>query len=83
MSNKVRMEIEGFGAMEIELYPESAPITVENFLSYVKSFDLILYFCFNEFIIEISNVSNLSSYSYKAFSSSIIKFCFGCFLNIF
>ena len=36
MSNKVRMEIEGFGAMEIELYPESAPITVENFLSYVR-----------------------------------------------
>lgn len=37
MTNKVRMEIEGFGAMDIELYPDKAPITVENFLSYVRS----------------------------------------------
>lgn len=36
MSNKIKMEIEGFGAMTLELYPESAPITVENFLSYVR-----------------------------------------------
>ena len=34
--SKVLMEIEGFGAMTIELYPDVAPITVENFLNYVK-----------------------------------------------
>lgn len=37
MATKVKMEIEGFGAMTLELYPETAPITVENFVNYVKS----------------------------------------------
>lgn len=32
----IRIEVEGFGAMTLELYPEVAPITVENFLEYVK-----------------------------------------------
>ena len=32
----IKIEIEGFGSMTLELYPEIAPITVENFLSYVK-----------------------------------------------
>ena len=36
MATKVKMEIEGFGEMTIELYPEIAPITVENFVNYVK-----------------------------------------------
>ena len=36
MATKVKMEIEGFGAMTLELYPETAPITVENFVNYVK-----------------------------------------------
>lgn len=33
---KILMEIEGLGSMTLELYPETAPITVENFLSYVR-----------------------------------------------
>lgn len=33
---KIRMEIEEHGAMVLELYPEIAPITVENFVKYVK-----------------------------------------------
>lgn len=37
MATKVKMEIENFGAMTLELYPETAPITVENFVNYVKS----------------------------------------------
>jgi len=32
----VKIEVEGFGTMTLELYPEEAPITVENFLAYVK-----------------------------------------------
>ena len=32
----VKMEVEGFGTMTFELCPDDAPITVENFLSYVK-----------------------------------------------
>lgn len=32
----IKMEVEGFGTMTLELYPDVAPITVENFLSYVK-----------------------------------------------
>ncbi|MBE6563435.1 MAG: peptidylprolyl isomerase [Ruminococcaceae bacterium] len=32
----IKIEIEGFGSMTLELYPEVAPITVENFLNYVK-----------------------------------------------
>ena len=32
----VKIEVEGFGVMTLELYPEEAPITVENFLKYVK-----------------------------------------------
>lgn len=33
----VVMEVKDFGAMTFELYPETAPITVENFLEYVNS----------------------------------------------
>jgi len=32
----VKMEVEGFGTMTLELYPDKAPITAENFLKYVK-----------------------------------------------
>ena len=32
----VKIEVEGFGVMTLELCPEEAPITVENFLKYVK-----------------------------------------------
>ena len=32
----VKIEVEGFGTMTLELYPEEAPITVENFLKYVN-----------------------------------------------
>lgn len=32
----IKIEVEGFGAMTLELYPDVAPITVENFLGYVK-----------------------------------------------
>ncbi len=32
----IKIEVEGFGSMTLELYPEVAPITVENFLEYVK-----------------------------------------------
>ncbi len=32
----VKIEVEGFGTMTFELYPEEAPITVENFLKYVN-----------------------------------------------
>ena len=32
----VKIEVEGFGTMTLELCPEEAPITVENFLKYVK-----------------------------------------------
>lgn len=32
----VIMEVKGHGAMTIELYPDVAPITVENFVSYVE-----------------------------------------------
>ena len=34
-TQKIAMEIEDYGAVEIELYPEIAPITVENFLKLV------------------------------------------------
>ena len=34
-SNKVKIETT-MGTIELELYPEKAPITVENFLTYVK-----------------------------------------------
>ena len=37
MSNKVRIEMEDGGKFLIELYPEYAPKTVENFLNLVKS----------------------------------------------
>ena len=38
MSNpKIRFEIENYGSIEAELYPEIAPKTVENFLGLVKS----------------------------------------------
>lgn len=33
--NKVRMEIKDFGAIDLELYPKYAPITVNNFLKLV------------------------------------------------
>lgn len=33
----VKIEVEGFGTMTLELYPEKAPITVANFLRYVKN----------------------------------------------
>lgn len=33
---KVAIEVENFGTMTLELYPDIAPITVENFLNYVK-----------------------------------------------
>lgn len=32
----VIMEVKGFGTMKLELYPEIAPITVENFVNYVN-----------------------------------------------
>ncbi|MBQ7670875.1 MAG: peptidylprolyl isomerase [Clostridia bacterium] len=32
----VKIEVEGFGTMTLELYPEQAPITVKNFLDYVN-----------------------------------------------
>ena len=32
----VKIEVEGFGTMTFELYPEEAPITVDNFLKYVN-----------------------------------------------
>ena len=32
----VKIEVEGFGTMTLELYPEEAPITVKNFLDYVN-----------------------------------------------
>ena len=33
---KIRIKVEGFGEMIAELYPEVAPVTVENFLSLVR-----------------------------------------------
>ena len=36
MSNKVQIEMENGGKITVELYPEKAPITVENFLSLVN-----------------------------------------------
>ncbi len=32
----VKIEVEGFGVMTLELYPGEAPITVDNFLKYVR-----------------------------------------------
>ena len=32
---KIKIDVKDFGAMTLELYPDLAPITVENFLSYV------------------------------------------------
>lgn len=32
----VKIEVEGFGTMTLELYPEKAPITCENFMKYVN-----------------------------------------------
>ena len=38
MSNPiVKITVEGYGTMTAELYPEKAPITVENFLKLAKS----------------------------------------------
>lgn len=38
MSNpKIRIKVEGFGEMCAELYPETAPITVENFMNLVRA----------------------------------------------
>ena len=38
MSNpKIRIKVEGFGEMCAELYPEVAPITVENFMNLVRN----------------------------------------------
>lgn len=34
---KIKINVEGFGSMYAELYPEYAPKTVENFLSLVKA----------------------------------------------
>lgn len=36
-ATKVEMSIKNFGKVKIELYPEEAPITVDNFLSLVES----------------------------------------------
>ena len=36
MSNKVQIEMENGGKIVVELYPDKAPITVENFLSLVN-----------------------------------------------
>ena len=36
MSNKVQIEMENGGKITVELYPDKAPITVENFLSLVN-----------------------------------------------
>jgi len=37
MANKVQIEMENGGKIVVELYPDKAPITVENFLSLVKA----------------------------------------------
>lgn len=37
MANKVQIEMENGGVITVELYPDKAPITVENFLSLVNS----------------------------------------------
>lgn len=36
MANKVQIEMENGGVITVELYPDKAPITVENFLSLVN-----------------------------------------------
>ena len=46
MSNpKIRIKVEGFGEMCAELYPDVAPITVENFMNLVraKHFDGLIF----------------------------------------
>lgn len=35
-TTKIRFEIENFGTVDAELYPEIAPISVENFLSLIE-----------------------------------------------
>ena len=38
MSNpKIRFEIENYGTIEAELYPEKAPNTVKNFVGLIES----------------------------------------------
>lgn len=52
---KIRINVEGFGSMDAELYPEYAPETVENFLSLVKDrfFDgLIFHRVIEDFMIQ-------------------------------
>ena len=34
---KIRIEIENYGTIEAELYPEKAPLTVENFVKLIES----------------------------------------------
>lgn len=36
METKIRFEIDGYGTIDAELYPEIAPITVKNFISLIK-----------------------------------------------
>ena len=33
---KIRFDIEGYGVIDAELYPEIAPVTVKNFLGLVE-----------------------------------------------
>jgi peptidyl-prolyl cis-trans isomerase B (cyclophilin B) len=35
-TTKIRFEIENFGTIDAELYPEIAPISVKNFLSLIE-----------------------------------------------
>lgn len=42
---KIKIDVEGFGEMTAELYPDKAPMTVENFLSLIekKFFDGLIF----------------------------------------
>jgi peptidyl-prolyl cis-trans isomerase B (cyclophilin B) len=65
---KVKMDIKGYGTISLELYPDVAPITVENFTNLVKSgfYDgLTFYRILDDFMIQAGDPEGIKKNEYK------------------